>query len=413
MNTADPKDILSVLGNADAWETFLEYKRLGGHMSASEEKALTSFVENREYEETVRKICAEKAFPHPSVTVINKKGSTKKRIVFTFPEAENNVLKLIGFLLGRYDGLFCDNLYSFRRDTGVKKAIADLKSVPGISRMYSYKTDIHDYFGSVHPELMIPVLHGAIDANDAPLADIIAEMLTDPVSVRNGEEISVQKGIMAGVPTSAFLADLFLSDLDASFFERGIPYARYSDDIIVFAETKEKLEEYEREILSALAGKGLTVNPAKEKRTLPGEGFEYLGFFVDGDKTDISRVAADKLKKKLKRKAEALLRWKQRNAAKGADDERALRAFFRYCSKKLFDNPIKNEITWCRWYFPIITADDTLKELDRYILDLARHVASGRWSASGYKISYEQIKKYGYQSLVNRFYRFKKGDVIK
>jgi len=405
------KDILSLLTEHSVWEEFLEYKRSGGHMSRREDEALAAFIENKEYLKPAENIISGGPFPHPSVTVLNKKGSTKKRTVFTFPEAENNLLKLIGWLLGRYDCIFPDCLYSFRRNTGVKRAVSDLKSVSGIASMYSYKTDIHDYFGSVRPEDIIPMLHRVLDEKDSRLAGYLEAMLSDPIALRDGEEIVLPKGIMAGTPTSAFIADLFLTELDRSFEEREIPYARYSDDIIVFAESGEELEGYIDEILSALDAKGLTVNPAKEKRTLPGEPWEYLGFSVDGEKTDISRTSADKLKKKLKRKADALLRWKERGEKKGATSERAVRAFFKYCSKKLFDNPVKNEITWGRWYFPVITTDETLHELDAYLLDLARYIACGRWSASRYKTGYEEMKKLGYQSLVNRYYRFKKGNI--
>ena len=35
-------------------------------------------------------------------------------------------------------------------------------------------------------------------------------------------------------------ADLCLGDLDRGFYEAGIPYARYSDDIIFFSRTPEE-----------------------------------------------------------------------------------------------------------------------------------------------------------------------------
>ena len=53
-----------------------------------------------------------------------------------------------------------------------------------------------------------------------------------------------RKGIMAGTPLSAFYANLFLSGLDAHFSERDILYARYSDDLIVFAETEEECQKH-------------------------------------------------------------------------------------------------------------------------------------------------------------------------
>ena len=404
------KDIVEKLSDPEVWDSFFRYKKEGGHMTRREEEALAAFIRDREYLGPAALVRSGGPFPHPSVTVLNKKGSSKKRTVFTFPEAGNNLLKLITWLLGGYDFIFSDNLYSFRRDTGVKQAMHRLMSTDGIGSMYSYNTDISDYFNSVSPGLIIPMLESVLSEKDGRLLAFLKSMLLDPYAEREGEEVVMKKGIMAGAPTSAFMADLFLADLDRSFAERGIPYARYSDDIIVFAESAEKIAEYEAEIKNAIHVLGLSVNESKERRTSPGEPWEFLGFRSDGRTVDISRTAAEKLKKKMKRKAKAILRWKER---KGATAERAVRTFFRFCRRKLFDNPVHSEITWCRWYFPLINTDATLKELDGYLRDCARFVACGRWSTARFSFTAPQLREWGYANLVNRYYRFKNGETGK
>lgn len=70
----------------------------------------------------------------------------------------------------------------------------------------------------------------------------------------------------AGVPTSGFLANLYLMEMDFWFGKRGIPYIRYSDDIPVFAKSEEERTEYESVIREFFDRKKLTVNPAKEVR---------------------------------------------------------------------------------------------------------------------------------------------------
>ena len=39
---------------------------------------------------------------------------------------------------------------------------------------------------------------------------------------------------MAGVPLASFFANVYLGELDRIFEKKGIPYLRYSDDIIIF-----------------------------------------------------------------------------------------------------------------------------------------------------------------------------------
>jgi hypothetical protein len=48
----------------------------------------------------------------------------------------------------------------------------------------------------------------------------------------------------AGLPTASFLANVYLMEVDRYFQDAGVLYARYSDDIILFAQDRETLEEH-------------------------------------------------------------------------------------------------------------------------------------------------------------------------
>ena len=199
-----------------------------------------------------------------------------------------------------------------------------------------------------------------------------------------------------GAPFSSFLANLYLVDMDRFFDDNKIIYIRYSDDIIVFADTFEKLCEYKDYIQSSLKEYGLSVNTQKEKITAPHEEWEFLGFSFKDGTVDVSKTAVNKMKGKMKRKARALLRWKKRN---GVENERAVRAYIRTFNKKLFDNPVNSEITWTRWYFPIINTDKSLRILDTYMQDSIRFIANGNYSKSRFNLRYSDMKALGYISL--------------
>ena len=90
-------------------------------------------------------------------------GSQKQRIVYTYPFAENTVLKLLTYLLLRkYDNLFSPNLFSFRPGRSAKDAIRSLTHVPDIRNMYAYKVDISNYFNSVQIPLLLPMLEDVL-----------------------------------------------------------------------------------------------------------------------------------------------------------------------------------------------------------------------------------------------------------
>ena len=135
--------MLNLLSRRDIWQEFQEYKLSGGHLSKKDERALSEFIESRGYLPAVEKILRGEGFAPPKKTAISKMSSEKKRIVYTYGEDENWVLKLLTYLLQRkFDYLFAYNLYSFRPRKGVRDAVKRLVRTPGIRQMWSYKVDI-------------------------------------------------------------------------------------------------------------------------------------------------------------------------------------------------------------------------------------------------------------------------------
>lgn len=386
------------------WDAFLSYKLSGEHLLESEKEILTNYIEKRLYQSEVEAFLACQVFPDPVMKTLNKHNSQKKRTVFTFSESKNIFLKFVAFYLMKYDAHFSENLCSFRQNLCVKTAVKKLISIPQIEAMYCYKADVSDYFASVEPKLLLPQLQ-AVLSEDPLLFSWIKALLLNPYAEQDGATVTVKKGIMAGVPISAFLANLYLAEMDAYFAKNGVVYVRYSDDIIVFAQTSRQLEEYKLQIAEFLMQKGLGINPKKESYAAPGEKWEFLGFSYLNGVVDVSQTSVNKMKQKMKRKARALVRWKDK---KQADSSRAVRAFIRAFNKKLFYGSSEHNITWSRWYFPVINTTESLHILDLYMQDCIRYIARGNYSKARYQLKYEQIKDMGYLSLVNRFYRYKK-----
>lgn len=395
-------DILTTLESRDSWLSFLEYRKSGCRLDQQEEAELRSFIEKAEFLPIVEQIRRGEPFPPPKKAAISKKSTSKKRIVYIYPKKESLVLKLMThLLLRRYDHLFCRNLYSFRAGHGVKEAVSDLTSIRDIRQMWSYKADISNYFNSIPVERLLPLLETAIP-EQPELIRFLSGLLRDPMVSDQGQLHPEEKGIMAGCPLSTFLANLYLSELDALFWRNRWTYARYSDDIIIFAPTEEELEARIALIHRALAEKGLAINPDKESRTAPGEKWVFLGVSYEQGVIDVAPVSVEKIKAKMRRKTRALQRWADRKHVSGIN---AAKAFIRVFNSKLFENPISNDLTWARWFFPLITTDKSLHVIDRYAQQCIRTLATGKHTKAAYNFRYEQMKELGYVSLVNRYYR--------
>lgn len=368
-------------------------------MSQKEFDALDEYIREKRYLPVAESL----QFSLPKKTFINKSGSTKKRVVYIFNDDELWVLKLLTWLLYKYDYCFSDNCYSFRKNSTARQAFTRLLKIPDLNSKYVLKTDIHDYFNSMPVELLVDELASVIQ-DDKPLLDFLTGFYSCNKAVLNDEIIEEERGAMAGNPLSSFCANIYLRSLDYWFIERNIPYCRYSDDILVIADSKEQLDECYKEIKKQIEEKGLTLNPDKYLIANPNEAWDFLGFKYNNGQIDLSDATVRKMKAKIKRKAEALYRWKIR---KNADFERTAKALIRKFNRKFYDFDQDNEFTWSKWFFPVLTSGNGLKEIDDYFLEYIRYLYSGRHYKGNYRISYDDIKKMGYHSLVHEFYLYK------
>lgn len=173
--------------------------------------------------------------------------------------------------------------------------------------------------------------------------------------------------------------------------------------MIVFAETKGKCIEHAEFIQAFLNKMHLSVNPEKEFFADAGESRIFLGFIFSGGKVDIAPSSVKKLKMKMRRKARALSRWAKR---KGLPGEKAAIAFIRAFNRKLFDNPADSDLTWARWFFPVINTSESLRVIDGYAQDCIRFLMAETRTKTRFNARYEDIKALGYRSLVHEFYSF-------
>ena len=396
--------LIDKLFEKSSWERFYEYKS-GLRCSKRFKKELREFIDSEAYFTYKDAVISCSDLPLPSKSVISKMSSRKKRTVYKYPYEFNMVLKLLTYLtLRKYDHIYSPNLYSFRPGIFAKDAISAICRTKDLHSLYSYKIDVSDYFNSIPVDKICSILDDTVTDDDKLLL-FMKTLLREEKVISGDSIISERKGIMAGTPIASFYADLYLKDLDQWFADRGILYARYSDDIIVFAKDEDSINEYKKVILDHLKDKVLTVNPDKEVYGRPEDGFTFLGVEVKNGDIDIAPASVVKLKQKMRRKARALDRWRHRE---GLDGTKAAAAFIRIFNHKLLEVNEDSDLTWSLWFFPVITTSKSLHEIDLYAQELLRFLISGTHTKSRYNVRYEDLKALGYKSLVNEYYSFEK-----
>lgn len=421
------KSLLEEAGVVSSWQEFYTYKTEHQHLTKKEAAELKDFMDRRAW----LPLCdAWRAgqFPGqlPVKHIVNKEGSRKKRVVYSFAGDEGIFLKYLAWQLFRFDDHFMPNCYAFRRLVGVKDAIERIRKDQRIRAQYCLKVDVSDYFNSIDVELLLEKLLFVRD-RDKAVYELFARILREDRVSENGHIVTELHGAMAGTPISPFLANVYLRDTDLYFYERGITYFRYSDDILLFADSREELEEYRKELTEQLHVLKLRLNPEKVKVTAPGEPWDFLGFGYRDGKIDLSENTIRKTKARIRRRAESLMRWQRE---KGLVPEKAAIGLIHTMNRKFYGNPegfvpvaplagasradgdaetgMADDFTWSRWFFPCLTTDAGLKEIDRYFQEYIRYTVTGRHYKGNYRIRYEMLKEWGYESLVSAYYHAKK-----
>lgn len=396
--------IYNQITTAAAWEDFLAWRLCKNKLRWRDFLAADEFIATGKFLESVNSIVTQDGLHIPSRRLLNKMGSSKKRVVYCYEYNEMEVLKLIAHLLYKYDSIFASNCYSFRRAKTVHSSILNLKNRLKNKQLWAYKTDIHDYFNSISIPILLPILKNAL-TDEPKLYEFFESMLTNTL-VREGEDIVTdQHGIMAGTPTASFLANLYLSEMDRYFEKEGILYARYSDDIIVFAEDQETLQEYISTLKGFITKYQLSINPSKEHVYSPSEPFEFLGYKCDGNSIGLSDATVAKMKGKISRKARSVNRW--RSIKKKSPDQAMERLIGHFNNKFFGDELDPDTLNWSRWYFPVINDISGFKTIDHYLQEKIRYAATGRNNNANYRIDYAYLKSKGYKSLVGEYYKFR------
>ena len=389
------------INDDNKWKAFLDYKLNSKFVSKKEKEEIKDFIVNEKYKNLVNNITdGLYSFSICNKHIISKNSSTKKRVVYSFNDEEMMFLKYISYLLYDYDYLFQRNLYSFRKNVSVKNAIDNIKNIKNTNNMYGYKVDIKNYFNSIDVNLLLNNLKNDIDEE---LFEFIKNIIGDKRVCYKELVFEEEKGAMAGIPISAFLANYYIKEIDEYFSKEKLVYLRYSDDIILFCNSKEEIMKYSKVLKDLLKKYKLIVNNEKEYFYEPGDRWDFLGLtFYDGV-IDLSTNTISKIKGKIRRSARSIKRWKDKN---NVSYEKALKVMNNKYNKKFYGKN-NSELSWRYWFFPVINTDESLKVIDKYFQDNLRYIATGKHNKKNYKIvPYEDLKQMGYRSLVHEYHLF-------
>lgn len=392
--------LYKLVQNRDAWEEYLEYESEKEFPDHRVIKLVEEILEKEKYK-TFNKSFMDN-FALPALIKLSEYNTSKKRIVYVYPEPYRTVLKLVGrYILKNYNNRFCRNSLAYTQGRSVRSAFGLLDSFRLKPDEKVYKNDFSDYFNSIDIDLLEKKIDSFLDNEDKDIKRFVMKLLREQSVERKGKVIQIeQKGVMAGSPIAGILANIFMHTVDQKMYARKYRYIRYADDTLVVGD--EALKFFQKEISKV----GVTLNPKKMKTMTLREGITFLGFKHTGNITDMSDKALAKMKSRMKRRAKWYRKWMIKN---NVPKYVAVRDYIRKLNRKIFSYQ-EDSINWSQWYLPNINTTESIHYLDRYFVNCIRYLDSGTWHRGKkyYNLSYKDIKKRGYRSLVNEYYKIRR-----
>jgi hypothetical protein len=395
--------ILQSLRQKEVWERFL------GHVQSND-----IFVDNMLIKH-IQKII-EKGVEHIDLNVplpikkeIAKYKNSKKRTIYSFGEPYNTYFKCINYILQnekKYSDKFCINSIAYQQGKSTSKYVDLLqKEILSNRRTHYIKTDFSDYFNSIKEDILIQKIESFFEKEDQDFIDLLKMIFTRKEVIQQGQIVDIeQRGVMAGIPISGYLANIYMNDVDWEMYRKHIYYMRYADDVIILTRHIEKDMTIFNHLISLLDVK---INNTKTESGKIHDGLVFLGFHIKYHEVDVAERAVVKMKKRIKRRSKWFNVWLSKH---NVNREIAARTFIKGMNGKLYSRDSEDQTCWIEWYGKTITTDKSLKDIDSYMIQYIRYILSGKHL--GYKkhseITYEHIKSLGFRSLVNEYWKIKK-----
>ena len=196
-----------------------------------------------------------------------------------------------------YAASFSPHTYAYRKDSSALKAVSDLESaVKSKKYTWALKVDIHKFFDNIQWEILEKALRLRIREDD--VLELIRSISQAP-SILDGDMIPKTVGIYQGSSMSPVLSNVYLLNFDNWLEGQNIFFSRYSDDLVILTDSKEKASEMLDQIISRFRLLGLKLSEKKTVLTTIKDGFSFLGYTFDEKGKSVGEKAKEGITQKL------------------------------------------------------------------------------------------------------------------
>ena len=225
---------------------------------------LISQIKSREY----------KPLPVRRVEIPKPNGGVRK---LGIPTVIDRIIQqaLVQKMTPIFEPTFSEYSYGFRPNRRCQNAIDRALELLNQGYEWIIDLDLEKFFDNVPQDKLIRLVDNMV--NDSDITALIHKYLKAGVLI-NGEFEETTVGTPQGGNLSPLLSNIYLNELDKELERRGLHFARYADDCVIFVKTEFSAERVMRNIVTFIETKlKLKVNAEKTHITRPTK-LKYLGF---------------------------------------------------------------------------------------------------------------------------------------
>lgn len=382
--------LLAMMFEPPRWEKAIDIG-VGKHINKTDLRELTK----PEIRITIYKAIQNGTYaivpPHAQLIPKDKPGEF--RTVYINENIDRVVLSIINDLLFE---VCADMIHpackSYQKGIGCGKVVQECSRLiaEAKGKTIGWKSDLSKYFDSV-PIEYIDKTFDEVErrVGRSKVIDMLRKYYHQDICIDvNGKVERKYMSLMQGCAVASFLADAVLYAVDEQMSKRkGGFYVRYSDDCLYIGKDyADALSNMER----MLNEMGMKLNPKKVELLDANHWFKFLGFSIKGKDISLSKGRLKTFQKEIEtRTIKAPLPPKGKDGKRPArtTPKKALNAVNRYMYKG------DGMYSWATSVLPIINNEHDIEELNAFVMDCLRAVATGKSKVGG--LGYESIRTIG------------------